>query len=556
LTALARRFSPTLGKDALMGLDSLLALVCAGVVMAGGPDKPESITTNDAQNNAVASTLAVQTALQRGRECLREGNYKAAVAALESQIAYINGSTPYLQELQKAYKGYIKELRLASRDADAQIFLSRLTIIDRDASNEPGLMGRPGAARVARPGPISAADSKTNPTIRLQRDEESREASGTVGVRKSTTDVADLLTRADQEFNQNHFEQAKKLYEQASALDPKGASSCRERLAYCKLHHVVEELNKPAAKPRLVELEREARVALSLAPRLDFGKKVLAEIELRRNPASATSSRPETQVVVRQRERNSDGWLACETAGFIIYYKETPEFATQAAQAAESVRATMQQKWFGGACREWNPPCVIYLHPTAEDYSRATGQYNSPGHSSIRIENGHFIVRQIDLHCDDPNMLTAILPHEATHIVLASGLGEQQVERLPRWADEGVAVLTEPREKVDRHLANLAKARQDGQLFSCRELMELPNYPQNPRQISTFYAQSVSLVEFLSGLQGSQTFMLFLQDSMRYGYEKSLQRHFNIGSFSQLEERWTAHIAGDQSVASRVAGSR
>ena len=539
-----------------MGLDSLLALVCAGAVMAGGADKPDSPAVGELQNNAMASTLAVQTALQRGRECLREGNYRGAVAALEKQIAFINGSSVYLQELQKAYKGYIRELRLANREADAQIYLSRLMILDRDAANETDLMGRSVPARTARPSPNSITENKTNPTIRLQRDEDSRESMGTIGVRKSNSDLAALLSRADQEFAQKHYEQAKKLYEQASSLDPQGASASHERLAYCKLFHVVEELNKPVAKPQLGELEKEARVALSLAPRLEFGKKVLAEIEQRRNPAKTAPSLTATQVAVRQRERNAEGWLSCETAGFIIYHKESPEFAAQAAQIAETVRANMQQKWFGGACREWTPRCAIYLHPTADDYARATGQYNSPGHSSIRIENGHFVVRQIDLHCDDANMMTAILPHEATHIVLASELGEQQVEKLPRWADEGVAVLTEPREKVERHLQNLAKARQDNQLFSVRELMEMPNYPQSARQISTFYAQSVSLVEFLSSLHGSQRFMIFLQDSMRYGYEKSLQRHFEISSYSELEERWAASLNGDRSLASRVAGSR
>ena len=86
--------------------------------------------------------------------------------------------------------------------------------------------------------------------------------------------------------------------------------------------------------------------------------------------------------------------------------------------------------------------------------------------------------------------------------------------------------------------------------------MELPNYPQTARQISTFYAESVSLVEFLTSLRGSQTFMLFLQDSMRYGYEKMLQRHFNISSYSELEERWAAYTNRDQAVASRMAGAR
>jgi tetratricopeptide (TPR) repeat protein len=537
-----------------MGLDSLLAFVCAGVVMAGGADKPDNPNSSEPPSNAVASTLAVQTALQRGRECLREGNYKGAVAALEGQIAFINGSTVYLQELQKAYKGLIKELRLAGRDADAQVYLSRLSIIDRDASGEPGLLGRPGVVRTARPGPIPALPNKSNPTIRLQSDEESRETVGLVGVRKNNPDIAELLTRADKEFTLKHYEQAKRLYEQVSALDPKGTAGSREQYAYCKLHHVVEELNNPANKPQLGELEKEARTALSLAPKLDYGKKVLAEIEQRRGPGAPSRGRSEAQVAMRHRDRNAEGWSSCETASFIIYHKDSTDYADQVAQIAETVKADMQQKWFGGGGREWSPRCAIYLHPTAADYSRSTGQYNSPGHSSIRIENGRFILRQIDLHCDDANLLTAILPHETTHIVLASELGEQQVEHLPRWADEGVAVLTEPREKVQRHLVNLSKARQDNQLFALRELMELPNYPQNPRQISTFYAESVSVVDFLTSLRGPQTFMLFLQDGMRYGYEKAMQRHFNIRSYSELEERWSASMNGERALSARVAG--
>ncbi len=537
-----------------MGLDSLLALVCAGLVLSSGPDTATSAPTNEPQSTAIASTLAVQTALQRGRECLHEGNFKGAVAALESQIACINGSTVYLQELQRAYKGYIRELKMANRDADAQLYVGRLAIIDRDGSSEFGT-SRPGAPRVARPGPIpGVATSKAGPTIRMQA-EESRETNSLVGVRKTNSDVNDLLARADREFTQKHYDVAKQIYEQAQALDPSSAGTASEKLAYCKLYHVVGELNNPANKPQLGELEKEARVALSLAPHLEFGKKVLAVIEQRRSPGTAAAaSAGAVQMALNHRERNADGWMICESPSFVIYYKDGQEFADQAAQIAETVRSKMQQKWFGGPGREWTPRCTIYLHPTATDYSRATGQYNSPGHSSIRIENGHFVTRQIDLHCDDSNLLTAILPHETTHIVLASELGELQVERLPRWADEGVAVLTEPREKVERHLVNLNKARQDNQLFSLKELMELPNYPQNARQISTFYAESVSVVEFLASIHGSQEFMLFLQDGMRYGYETSMRRHFSINSYSELEARWSAHMSGEQAMTNRVAG--
>jgi hypothetical protein len=127
---------------------------------------------------------------------------------------------------------------------------------------------------------------------------------------------------------------------------------------------------------------------------------------------------------------------------------------------------------------------------------------------------------------------------------------------LPRWADEGMAVLTEPPEKIDRHLVNLTRCRQEGQtLFPLQDLMQLENYPQNPHYISAFYAQSVSLVEYLTNLRGPQVFVMFMHDGMRYGYEKALQRNYNIQSFRDLEQRWGAQAfrdrAGQNGVATR-----
>ena len=171
---------------------------------------------------------------------------------------------------------------------------------------------------------------------------------------------------------------------------------------------MVEELNKSAGKPQLGELEKEARVALSLAPRLEYGKKVLAEIEQRRVPGAAARNAGGVQVVLNHRERNADGWLVCESPSFQIYYKDSQEFADQAAQIAESCAPGCNRNGSAAQGREWTPALSIYLHPTATDYSKVTGQYNSPGHSSIRIENGHFVTRQIDLHCDDSNLLAAI----------------------------------------------------------------------------------------------------------------------------------------------------
>src|SRR5262249_41277369 len=144
-------------------------------------------------------------------------------------------------------------------------------------------------------------------------------------------------------------------------------------------------------------------------------------------------------------------------------------------------------------------------------------------HSSLRTDGSRVLARRIDLHCDDvSNMLIGVLPHETTHVILAGQFGEQPI---PRWADEGIAVLTEPREKVEKHLRNLGRCRQDNSLLSVKQLMTMADYPE-PRYICAFYAQSVSLVEYLSGLKGPQVMTQFLRDAPKIGYEQALNKHF------------------------------
>src|ERR1700704_6673271 len=104
-------------KDALMTM-GLLALVCAGAVAAADP--MTSPVTTDRADKAVSIALAVQSTLQQGRDYLLHAEYKAAVSTLEAQLPFINGNKVYLKALEDAYRGYIKELRLAKQHEDAQ----------------------------------------------------------------------------------------------------------------------------------------------------------------------------------------------------------------------------------------------------------------------------------------------------------------------------------------------------------------------------------------------------------------------------------------------------
>jgi hypothetical protein len=361
-----------------------------------------------------------------------------------------------------------------------------------------------------------------------------------------TAGASKILAQAEAEYARRRYGEAWRLYEQAHRADGKATRGCAERWAYCKLHHVVTELNDAAAQScDLNGLEREVRSAMSLSPIMERpGKRLLGQIEERRRGPGPAPAVAEPEVSVTHLPRDAQGWDVAVTRHFRVLHRQKRELAEKAARAAERTHREMSRKWFGGDGEAWTPRCRVYLHATAAAYAQYTGQAtNSPGHSRIETDPaaGRVVSRVIHLHCENPEaLLGAVLPHEATHVVLAGRFGRQPV---PRWADEGMAVLSEPAEKVALHRRNLARCR--GELFTVGELMQLKDYPHS-RRISAFYAQSVSLVGYLCGLKGPKKFAEFLRDGLgREGYEAALKRHFGIEGFADLQARWGRHAAAD-----------
>jgi hypothetical protein len=531
-----------------MALDGLLMLVCAAVFAAPAASEDIMIPAADRQ---IAANLAVQSALLEGKQHLLNGENRAAVEALESQLPNINGNPVYLKLLQDAYRKYIHELRLAKRDEEAQRYLRRLFILDPGSAHDPKLIA------LRKAGVVQTASRSANenlatfpaPTIRLKGAE--AEAGKSPGQEAFAGRARELLERAEQEFRNRHFPQAGLLYDQACQADRGVTELCRERWGYCRLYSVADRINHGDEKQLAAEeLEKEVREGLNLAPKLEtFGASLLealarcraSETDVQPKPQDRSpkpQTRSATTGLVKNQSGTVDGWKVAETANFRIFHNQPMELVEKVAEAAERSRAAVEARWFAGASGGWDPKCSIYLHATGQDYSRKTGQFNSPGHSSIRIEGGRLIERRIDLHCDETNMLSAVLPHETTHIVLAGEFGGRLV---PRWADEGMAVLNEPRERIDRHLNNLPVCKQQHKLYHIQDLMSLEAYPADRGGVSAFYAQSVSLVDLLASIRGEQEFTMFLREGMRYGYEKSLQRHYGLRSFADLERRWEDH---------------
>jgi hypothetical protein len=258
----------------------------------------------------------------------------------------------------------------------------------------------------------------------------------------------------------------------------------------------------------------------------------------RRAPADVNAVEPALPVRHLDEE---NGWFVAESPSFRLYHRQSRQQAVAVLQTAERARAVQQRKWFGTVAAAWIPKCHICFYPSGESYSEATGAPPNPGggHTDIRAEDGRVFDRCIHLHGPRNLVLSGVLPHEVTHAVLAGHFGGQ---RVPRWADEGMAILAETKPRIDLHLRQLPRWRNQELLFNCRDLIAMHDYP-HPRTIPVFYAQSVSLVDFLFQHKGAKCFTAFIRDGERVGYKEALRRHYGW-SFAELDRHWQEHAFG------------
>ena len=106
-------------------------LLLAAALLLAAPLRVGAAPDDDQKK--ILNLLAVQKALQEGRDALKRGDFQAAVTVLEARIAYIDGNKAYLDALRDAYLGYIRELKKNNRGAEASTYVRRLECCDPGA---------------------------------------------------------------------------------------------------------------------------------------------------------------------------------------------------------------------------------------------------------------------------------------------------------------------------------------------------------------------------------------------------------------------------------------
>jgi hypothetical protein len=179
------------------------------------------------------------------------------------------------------------------------------------------------------------------------------------------------------------------------------------------------------------------------------------------------------------------------------------------------------------------------IHPTEESYCRVVGVHARYTSASVLIGDQHQKpFYRIDVRGNRADWETTCLPHELTHALFAQRFAGR---KLPKWIDEGTALLADQAPKQARHLRDFYAARSAGAILPLARLMSLTDYPDR-RDWPVFYGQSLSLVRFLVEQKSPQAFVQFIDKSLQHNQWIALRDVYGIRSADELQQKWSQHM--------------
>ncbi len=236
--------------------------------------------------------------------------------------------------------------------------------------------------------------------------------------------------------------------------------------------------------------------------------------------------------------------FVAESPNFRIHCCSSASRVRELAILCEREKSHCQSIWLGERSADWPTRCEVFVHLSLSAYSRALGpgSERTSGCSTIQLDQGRVVLRRIDLCGDAVDCLTDSLPHELTHVVLADQFTER---RIPPWADEGIAMLAESPDKLQRRLNDLHA------LIGQKRTMELPElvnltHPPTATLRDAFYGQSVTLAALLLERGTPEQLLQFIKAGQRDGYEQGLRDVYGIASWSALESEWSVYCGSQR----------
>ena len=542
-----------------------------------------------------APTGRVDEVIRLADEALGKDDPARAVETLEGGLSELpqERDPRLLEKLRQSYQRAADKAKAAGRNDDAEAYLENLEILKHAADRTKTAPPAPDRTRQKSDTPAivepssEPARKKSEPEIIEPPLPQSRPEAKQVTRESLTPEImlppsskaveppVSPLGEADRAFVSKHYDEAARIYAELFKKK-KLPENRRDHWAYCRSVEVAQAINaQPSNAAEWANIDEEISKIRRLSPQSWVGpylKKLADERSggpraaeptrirgsqgpsdelaaeqpmspVPRQPVVPRPARPVDLSIPVSRAARADApvgrWRVKETENFRIYH-DNAELAEKVAVASERIRTVQATRWGGSAPRLWNPRCDVYLFPNGKAFAAATGQAEtSPGFSTMGISEGRVNQRLINLRADHPTMVEAVLPHELTHVILADFFRDGQI---PRWADEGIAVLSEPHDERMKRARDLVEPLRTGRLFKLEDLFRM-DYPDGP-EWDLYYAQSVSVTRFLVESGTHAQFLEFLHESRKHGVEVELKRIYKFQHLGDMKEKWVAHAKG------------
>lgn len=237
--------------------------------------------------------------------------------------------------------------------------------------------------------------------------------------------------------------------------------------------------------------------------------------------------------------QQSDKWHITKSTHFIIYYKTAEEkFLGQLIDTAEDCYNKIAEDlgfrrynfWL------WDNRAKIYIYDDAKDYQAGTGQPDWSAGCAATKE------KIIHTYPYAQGFFESILPHEMGHIIFREFVGFDN-NAIPLWLDEGVASYQERIRRQSAHML-IVEAVQNNKLLNLEKLFSFnPQVIQDRELVNLFYAESLSIVDYLIKEFGTDNFVLFCQGLRdKQDLTKALNYAYPFRDIQDLDKAWQRYL--------------
>lgn len=215
------------------------------------------------------------------------------------------------------------------------------------------------------------------------------------------------------------------------------------------------------------------------------------------------------------------------TKNFVVTAPDA-RLAAEIGQTAEKFRHDLAISWLGKTMPNWSSPCIMNV--------RVGQNLGAGGATTFMFDRGEVYGWRMDIQGSHRRLLDSVLPHEITHMIMASRFRCP----LPRWADEGAATSVEHISERTKYYTMLQQFLRSGRGISFSRMFAMTEYPAD---VLPLYAQGFTLADYLIRQGGRQKFIAFVDDGLRTkNWPQAITRHYRSENLAVLQNNWLAWV--------------